>query len=248
MRWRRTAAILLVLAAAFAGGFVFVAASSGGVQARTAEEADKLTRFFDIVVFGNEIPGLAPAERVRKWTVPIRYKIAGTNVAEWRPVIQRHAATLTGLTGISYQEIGPKEAGENLVVMLVPRDKMAEAGALVEKDPAKLRAVLSQTRGGCYFLSYSKEDRIIYAAVVANVEGPKPMLEKCLLEELTQMMGLPNDSNQVSPSVFNDSERQMTLSPGDVAMVKALYDPALKPGTPRAEALAFVRKLFLQQP
>jgi hypothetical protein len=236
---RRIAAAALFLTAILAGA---------AVQARTAEEADKLTRFFDIVVFGSEVPGVAPAERVRKWTVPIRYKIAGTGVAEWRPVIQRHMATLTGLTGIAYQEIGPKDAGENLIIMLVPRAKMEEAGALVEKDSAKLRAVLSQTRGGCYFLSYSKEDRIVYAAVVANVEGPKPMLEKCLLEEMTQMMGLPNDSNEVSPSVFNDSERQMTLSPGDVAMVRALYDPALKPGTPRAEALAFVRKLFLQQP
>ncbi len=239
MKWRRAAAVLLVLAAALA---------AVSVQARTAAEADKLTRFFDIVVFGTEIPGLTPADRVRKWTGPIRYKVAGTSVAEWQPVIQRHAATLTGLTGISFQQIGPKDSGENLVIMLVPRAKMEEAGALVEKDPAKLKAVLSQTRGGCYFLSYSKEDRIVYAAVVANVEGPKPMLEKCLLEEMTQMMGLPNDSNEVSPSVFNDSERQMTLSPGDVAMVKALYDPALKPGTPRTEALAFVRKLFLQLP
>lgn len=239
MKWRRAAAVLLVLAAALA---------AVSVQARTAEEADKLTRFFDIVVFGTEIPGLTPADRVRKWTAPIRYKVAGSAVAEWQPVIQRHAATLTGLTGISFQQIGPKDSGENLVIMLVPRAKMEEAGAMVEKDPAKLRAVLSQTRGGCYFLSYSKEDRIVYAAVVANVEGPKPMLEKCLLEEMTQMMGLPNDSNEVSPSVFNDSERQMTFSPGDVAMVKALYDPALKPGTPRIEALAFVRKLFLQQP
>lgn len=238
MRWRRAAAVLVVLAAAL---------TAVAVQARSPEEADKLTRFFDIVVFGSEIKGVAPAERVRKWTGPIRYKIAGSDVATWRPVIQRHAATLAGLTGIAYQEIGPKEAGENLVIMLVPRDKMADAGALVEKDPAKLRAVLNGTRGGCYFLSYSKEDRIVYAAVVANAEGPKPMLEKCLLEELTQMMGLPNDSNEVSPSVFNDSERQMTLSPGDAAMVKALYDPALKPGTPRAEALSFVRTLFLQQ-
>lgn len=238
MKLRRLAAVVLVLAAAFA---------AAAVDARTAEEADKLTRFFDIVVFGSEIKGVAPAERVRKWTAPIRYKIAGSNLAEWRPVIQRHTATLTGLTGIAYQEIGPKEAGENLVVMLVPRDKMSEAGALVEKDPNKLRAVVNGTRGGCYFLSYSKEDRIVYAAVVANVEGPKPMLEHCLLEEMTQMMGLPNDSDQVSPSMFNDSERHMALTPGDVALVKALYDPALKPGTPRAEALAVVKRLFLQQ-
>jgi hypothetical protein len=217
------------------------------VQARPAEEAERLTRFFDIVVFGSEIPGVAPAERVRKWTAPIRYKIAGTAVAEWRPVIQRHTATLTGLTGIAYREIGPKEAGENLVVMLVPRDKMYDAGALVEKDAAKLRAVLNGTRGGCYFLSYSKEDRIVYAAVVANVEGPKQMLEHCLLEEMTQMMGLPNDDDRVSPSMFNDSERHMALTQVDVALVKALYDPALQPGTPRAETLAFVKKLFLRQ-
>lgn len=237
MSFRRFAAAFL-LAACFAGA---------AIQARTAEEADKLTRFFDIVVFGSEIKGVAPAERVRKWTVPIRYKIAGTDVAEWRPVIQRHTATLTGLTGISYQEIGPKEAGENLVIMMVPRDKMYDAGALVEKDANKLRAVLNGTRGGCYFLSYSQEDRIVYAAVVANVEGPKQMLEHCLLEEMTQMMGLPNDSDEVSPSMFNDSERYMALTPGDVALVKALYDPALKPGTPRAEALVFVKKFFLQQ-
>ncbi|MHB1219671.1 MAG: DUF2927 domain-containing protein [Alphaproteobacteria bacterium] len=247
MRLRRLVAAALFLAVILAGGFILFAASGGGVQARTAEEADRLTRFFDIVVFGSEIPGVAPAERVRKWTAPIRYKIGGSRVAEWRPVIQRHAATLAGLTGISFREIGAKEAGENLVVMLVPRDKMAEAGALVEKDPAKLRAVLNGTRGGCYFLSYSKEDRIVYAAVVANVEGPKPMLEHCLLEEMAQMMGLPNDSDRVTPSMFNDSERHMALTPGDVALVKALYDPALKPGTPRAETLAFVRTLFLQQ-
>lgn len=234
---RRMVAVAILLAA-FVGMQAF---------ARPAEEAERLTRLFDIVVFGSEIPGVAPAERVRKWVAPIRYKIAGTNLAEWRPVIQRHAATLAGLTGISFHEIGAKEAGENLVVMLVPRDKMSEAGALVEKDPAKLRTVVDGTRGGCYFLSYSKEDRIVYAAVVANVEGPKPMLEHCLLEEMTQMMGLPNDSDRVSPSMFNDSERHMALTPGDVALVKALYDPALKPGTPRAETLTFVRALFLKQ-
>lgn len=229
---------LLILVAALAGAQAF---------ARPAEEAERLTRVFDIVVFGSEIPGVAPAERVRKWTVPIRYKLAGSDLATWRPVVQRHAATLASLTGIAYQEIGPKDPGENLVIMLVARDKMAEAGALVEKDPATLKRIVDAAPGGCYFLSYSKEDRIVYGAVVANVERPKNELERCLLEEMTQVLGLPNDAPEIKDPVPGYKYLGSGLTPAGELMLRALYDPALKPGTPRTEALAFVKKLFLRQ-
>jgi len=235
---RRAAAILLILAAAFAA----VAA-----DARTAEEAERLTRLFDIVVFGSEIPGVAPAERVRKWTVPIRYKLAGSDLATWRPVVQRHATMLVSLTGIAYQEIGPKEAGENLVVMLVPRDKMYDAGALVEKDPTRLKRIVDAASGGCYFLSYSKEDRILYGAVVANVERPKNELERCLLEEMTQVLGLPNDAPGIKDPVPGYKYLGSGLTPAGELLLRTLYDPTLKPGTPRAEALGLVKQLFSRQ-
>ncbi len=228
---------LLILVAVLAGAQAF---------ARPAEEAERLTRLFDIVVFGSEIPGVAPAERVRKWSGPVRYKVAGTDVAQWRPAIERNAKTLAALTGLSYQPIGAQESGETLVILLVPRAKMLEAGALVEKDPATLKRIVDDARGGCYFLSYSKEGRILYGAVVANVERPKSDLERCLLEEMTQVLGLPNDAPGIKDPVPGYKYLGSGLAPAGELLLRTLYDPALKPGTLRAEALAFVRKLFSQ--
>lgn len=228
---------LLILVAVLAGAQTF---------ARPAEEAERLTRLFDIVVFGSEIPGVAPAERVRKWSGPVRYKVAGTDVAQWRPAIERNAKTLAALTGLTYRPIGAQESGETLVILLVPRAKMLEAGALVEKDPATLKRIVDDARGGCYFLSYSKEGRILYGAVVANVERPKSDLERCLLEEMTQVLGLPNDAPGIKDPVPGYKYLGSGLTPAGELLLRTLYDPALKPGTPRAEALAFVRKLFSQ--
>jgi hypothetical protein len=237
MRLRRIVAATLFLAAILVGAVV---------QARTAEEAERLTRLFDIVVFGSEIPGVAPAERVRKWSGSVRYKVAGTDVAQWRPAIERNAKALAALTGLTYQPIGAQESGETLVILLVPRDKMAEAGALVEKDQATLKRIVDAAQGGCYFLSYSKEDRIVYAAVVANVERPKSELERCLLEEMTQALGLPNDVPGIKDPVPGYKYLGSGLTPAGELLLRALYDPKLAAGTPRAETLAFVRKLFLQ--
>ena len=229
---------LLILVAILAGAQAF---------ARPAGEAERLTHLFDIVVFGSEIPGVAPAERVRKWSGPVRYKVAGTDVAQWRPAIERNAKTLAALTGLTYQPIGAQESGETLVILLVPRAKMLEAGALVEKDPATLKRIVDAAPDGCYFLSYSKENRILYGAVVANVERPKNELERCLLEEMTQVLGLPNDAPGIKDPVPGYKYLGSGLTPAGELLLRTLYDPALKPGTPRAEALAVVKKLFLPQ-
>ena len=39
--------------------------------------------------------------------------------------------------------------------------------------------------------------------IVVNNELPADQMDACLLEELTQAFGMPNDSDIVTPSVFN---------------------------------------------
>lgn len=43
-------------------------------------------------------------------------------------------------------------------------------------------------------------------------------------------MGLPNDSDQVFPSVFNDHSIDSFLSPLDYLLLRILYAPELKSG------------------
>ena len=63
-------------------------------------------------------------------------------------------------------------------------------------------------------------------------------------EEITQILGLPNDSDEVYPSVFNDHSIDIELSAQDILLVKLLFDPRLRPGMPRADALANVRMIL----
>jgi hypothetical protein len=63
---------------------------------------------------------------------------------------------------------------------------------------------------------------------------------------MTQSLGLPNDSNEISPSIFHDASRRTELTRTDLIIVKALYDPRLAPGMPKAEAMAKVRAVIAE--
>jgi hypothetical protein len=208
-------------------------------------ELDRLTRLFDSVVFGSEIPGVAPAERVRKWTGEVRYKLAGAGAVAARPIVAHHAAVLGRLTGLNYREIGAREAGETLVIFVVPRDEMFKAGQRIEKNDAILRNVVKDAR--CYFLSYAVEDRIAYGAVVANAELGPADLGRCLMEEMAQVLGLPNDDPDTQASfagLAGASNRDAPLTPAAALMVRTLYDSRLRVGMPRAEALPVAREII----
>ena len=70
------------------------------------------------------------------------------------------------------------------------------------------------------------------------------MLKSCIVEETTQVMGLPNDSSDVRPSIFNDRGGLDDLSGQDVLLLRLLYDPRLKAGMTRDEALATARRIL----
>lgn len=95
--------------------------------------------------------------------------------------------------------------------------------------------------GGCYFVSWQKPvGTIIGAAIVVNTDRDSARINHCLLEELTQTLGLPNDTDLLRPSIFSDNDYLTELSRPDVILVRTLYDPRLKPGMAKAEALKLV--------
>ena len=65
-----------------------------------------------------------------------------------------------------------------------------------------------------------------------------------IVEETTQSMGLPNDYKEVYPSVFNDSSRLDDLTEHDILLLRLLYDPRMKAGMKRDEALAVAREIL----
>ena len=203
--------------------------------------------YFDIVAFGSEFNAITSVRQVRKWSGPIRMKILGKGAANYRSAIQRHATTLADLTGLTFTEIKPDVRGETLIIWFAPAAEMFAVGSRIEKNAAVLRRIVDQSAGGCYFLSYSFDDgRIAYGAIVVNSERTAAATRHCLLEEMTQSLGLPNDSPRISPSIFNDNERLAELSAIDVLLVSTLYDPRMTRGLPRAQALDLAREIITE--
>ena len=58
----------------------------------------------------------------------------------------------------------------------------------------------------------------------------------CIHEEITQGLGLANDSPLARPSIFNDDEEFALLTPMDELMLKMLYSPRLSAGMTETEA------------
>ena len=56
----------------------------------------------------------------------------------------------------------------------------------------------------CFAKFGTKNNEIKWAIAVFPDHRPKDHMRACVVEELTQVLGLPNDSAQVAPSIFND--------------------------------------------
>ena len=87
---------------------------------------------------------------------------------------------------------------------------------------------------------------IVSAAIVIPVDlaRSRGKLLACVVEEITQALGLPNDSEHAYPSIFNDHTPEELLAPLDVVLLKLLYEPDLKTGMTLSEVKPVVKRLL----
>ncbi|SBS32463.1 hypothetical protein MSP8886_02435 [Marinomonas spartinae] len=98
-------------------------------------------------------------------------------------------------------------------------------------NPDKIRKALNEAVClGNFRLNQRHEITRGTIIIPVDYAREKARLLDCVVEEITQLLGLPNDSDEVFPSVFNDHSIDTYLSPLDYILLKALYSPYLKPG------------------
>jgi hypothetical protein len=83
----------------------------------------------------------------------------------------------------------------------------------------------------------NKQSEIIRGVILIPVDSSRQSgrFVDCIIEELTQVMGLPNDSTAVYPSIFNDHSSDSYLTGLDYLLLKIAYHPLLKPGMSEAQ-------------
>ena len=217
----------------------------------------ELTRFFEKVVFGAEYDGLTRESAViKKWVSPIRVSVSAMSgslvtkpdggrelkLAKIRPKdahvssIRKHLSTLVKLTGVKTEDAKKAGKSPNYFIKFVPRLAM-HIPSLVKNAPPRLLRKLAGP-GVCYFLTAADASgRITWATVIVNIEMTDQLIDSCLLEEMTQTLGLPNDSDIVQPSIFNNRSILSNLTRNDLIVVGTLYDDRLRVGMERVVAV-----------
>jgi hypothetical protein len=191
---------------------------------------------------------------LRRWAQPVRMRIEfGDSV----PPVQRDrdradiTALAARLQSASGTPVSLSRGDGNFTILILSEDERRAIGprltALVPGIPSSdVDALVNlSAQNYCTVFAYSRGNASTYVHAVALIRSETPPLlrRSCFHEELSQGMGLANDSRQVRPSIFNDDEEFAYLTPHDELLLKILYDPRLRPGMTEAEARPIVLQI-----
>src|SRR5262245_57528826 len=195
------------------------------------------------VVFGSEFVG-EEADFVRKWDGPMRIAIYAKNPARYRHLVLPHLQRLHELTGLEIDLVDSQSSDENAHILLLGRTPFyayAREHLGAGKDPR------TNSHLACYgFFKAGASGRITEAfAVMPSFVGDDEM-RSCVVEEVTQVMGLPNDSFDIASSIFNDDDEFQDLTWQDELFLRVLYDSRIKSGMDRAAFEAVARQVIAE--
>jgi hypothetical protein len=194
------------------------------------------------------------ASRLRRWEGPVRIGVRfGASVPPERQAtdLQRIASFAARLSAITGHPIGLDDANPNFMIHVVSEDEREALGPKVRAflpslSPSDVAGITNMPRTTyclVYALSAGNTGDYTRAFAVIRAEHPDLLRLSCLHEELTQGLGLPNDSPRARPSIFNDDEEFALLTDHDELLLRMLYSPELRPGMSPDEARPIVESL-----
>ena len=194
------------------------------------------------------------ASELRRWERPVRMQVGfGPSVgadarAREENAVGAYAARLARVTGHPISRVAT--GGNFHVLFLSEDDRAGFEPRLRELVPglaaSSVRAFLAPGRSTlCLVIAFSDGSSPGYTHAVALIraEHPEALRLACIHEELAQGLGLPNDSRQARPSIFNDDDEFGLLTTHDEMLLRILYDDRLSAGMSPEEAAPIARQI-----
>lgn len=152
-------------------------------------------------------------------------------------LLSTHISHLASITGQSIQLGAPLESA-NIVIIFTQYQAMREKVSQYMGDPKYYEKALSEAICLGSFKS-NRRGEIFKGVIIIPVDYARQNARflDCIVEEITQLLGLPNDSDKVFPSIFNDNSIDAYLSPLDYILLKVLYSPRLKAGMSQQQVI-----------
>lgn len=226
----------------------------------TPYDADDLARNFETIAFFDEYArggGLrergGEQGRLRRWGGPVRVAVAfGPSVdaetqSEDISVVSAYVERLARVTG---HPVSMSARNPNFHVMFMGYDDSDTLLALLPEIvpnisprtvdifrdlPRSIHCLVVAFSGGANPQNYTK------AVALIRAEHPDLIRLSCIHEEISQGLGLANDSPEARPSIFNDDDEFALLTSHDEQLLRMLYDPRLRRGMTADEARPVTR-------
>ncbi len=190
------------------------------------------------------------SEPVRKWVKPV-YIFVDSRIGYSRiqdQLVDQHIAHLNRLIDHPISRTADKNKA-NMLILFEHSSKAYQSTKAIfpEKPPFSVELLQNSV---CIVQFHTKSNGEIYKAFVLIPPDKARAFKKlpaCVVEEITQGLGLPNDSEQVYPSVFNDKSIDDDLSPLDELLLQILYDKRIKIGMSREKVKPVVREILREK-
>ncbi|MHA3978905.1 DUF2927 domain-containing protein [Halovulum sp. GXIMD14794] len=193
--------------------------------------------------------------RLTRWAEPVRVGVIfGESVPPDQrkkdlAVIEDLLSRYRKLTGLDIRYVPTGDV--NFIVLILERlEQRALASAILDEGdfPAALARDLWDSRPSllCSASLFGPNERnggIAVAVALVKAEHRGLMRTSCFHEEMTQALGLLNDSDEVRPSIFNDDEEFALLTVHDEILLRMLYDPRLTEGMSLEQARPMLRQI-----
>ncbi|MFM2589577.1 DUF2927 domain-containing protein [Vibrio sp. TBV020] len=181
-----------------------------------------------------------------KWQEPVKVWIKHdvTDEELHDQLTNAHLRHLSSITGHPIKRVSSRKQAN--IVWIYTTDAKWEKH--IEREMGK--ASLKNTRDAICKAGYrvASNSAITSASIVIPIDRARVhgKLVACIVEEITQTLGLPNDSDSAYPSIFNDNTPEDLLSPLDVVLLKLLYEPELKVGMTEKQVKPIIKRLLKQ--
>lgn len=210
----------------------------GTTRYSNASLADLFTRLSHDLEWGGRRPGLVRLE------APISVGMTGCCTSEHAPFLDSFLAQMRARMGIA---ISRRTAPHNLIVNLVPgSDFRARVPAhLCVVAPGRLPWSRFRESPERFGTRAFEERRNVSAMSVYIPDTAAPyLIRRCLIEEVTQALGLANDLNGLGDTIFNDDGAHIWPTALDYLMLRTLYAAELRTGLNRQETTTRARQVL----
>ena len=218
-----------------------LAFSSHGVLAETAhwQQPSFIEQSFLTIALGSEYN--TAARVIHKWRKPVRVYVTHQvgDQALHESLLSQHIAHLKKIT---QHDIALTDRADqaNVRVFFTQESRLIP---LLKKYTGA--STVKNERGSVCIASFRRnaQSEIVEARIFIPVDRARrhAKLLACIVEEITQVLGLPRDDDAVYPSIFNDKSTDTLLTGLDDLLLRILYTPAIKPGMNEAQVRPKVR-------